>query len=77
MITIGVDAHKRVHVAYAVNDAGHELGQWRGPNSAAGWYQLTAWAHDFTGERRWGIEGAWGYGRNLAQFLVGDGETVF
>lgn len=77
MITIGVDAHKRVHVAYAVDDAGHELGQWRGPNSAAGWRQLAEWSHAFTGDRRWGIEGAWGYGRNLAQFLVGDGESVF
>ncbi len=77
MITIGVDAHKRVHVAYAVDDAGQELGQWRGPNSAAGWHQLAEWSHSFSGERRWGIEGAWGYGRNLAQFLVGDGETVF
>jgi hypothetical protein len=36
MITIGVDAHKRVHVADAVDDAGRELGQWRGSNSAAG-----------------------------------------
>lgn len=77
MITIGVDAHKRVHVAFAVDDAGQELGQWRGPNSAAGWRQLAVWAHDFTGERQWGIEGAWSYGRNLAQFLVGRAETVF
>ena len=25
----------------------------------------------------WGIEGAWGYGRGLAQHLVGQGETVY
>ncbi len=77
MITIGVDAHKRVHVAYAVDEAGHEIGQWRGANNASGWRQLFAWAGESRGERQWGIEGAWSYGRNLAQFLVGCGETVF
>ena len=30
MITIGVDAHKQVHVALALDDAGRELGHWRG-----------------------------------------------
>jgi hypothetical protein len=50
MITIGVDTHKRVHVAYAVDDAGQELGQWWGPNSAARWHQLAEWSHGFTGE---------------------------
>lgn len=77
MITIGVDAHKRVHVAYAIDEAGREIGQWRGANSASGWRQLFAWANEIRGERQWGIEGAWSYGRNLAQFLVGCGETVF
>ncbi len=77
MITIGVDAHKRVHVAYAVDEAGREISQWRGPNSASGWRQLRAWADEVRGERQWGIEGAWSYGRNLAQFLVNAGEDVF
>lgn len=40
MITIGVDAHKRIHVAVAVDDAGRELGQWRGANSAEWWATL-------------------------------------
>lgn len=77
MITIGVDAHKRVHVAYAIDEAGREISQWRGPNSPSGWRQLFAWAGEVHGERQWGIEGAWSYGRNLAQFLVGAGEAVF
>jgi hypothetical protein len=37
MITIGVDAHKGVHVAVAVDEAGREVARWRGPNSATGW----------------------------------------
>jgi transposase len=77
MITIGVDAHKRVHVAYAVDEAGREIGQWRGTNSAPGWRTLFAWAGEIHRERQWGIEGAWSYGRNLAQFLVSCGESVF
>jgi hypothetical protein len=32
MLTIGVDAHKRTHVAVAVDAAGQECGQWQGPN---------------------------------------------
>jgi transposase len=77
VITIGVDAHKRLHVALAINEAGQELGGWRGPNSAAGWQHLAEWASSLGSPRQWGIEGAWSYGRNLAQHLVALGETVF
>ncbi len=77
MITLGVDAHKQVHVAVALDDAGHELGRWRGPNSQRGWEQLARWAVELGGPRRWGIEGAWNYGRGLAQHLVASGETVY
>ena len=47
MIIIGVDAHKRVHVALAVDEAGREIGDWRGPNSADGWISLARWASMF------------------------------
>ena len=40
MITIGVDAHKTIHVALAVDEAGKEVGDWQGPNSEAGWRSL-------------------------------------
>ena len=73
MITIGVDAHKRVHVALAIDEAGQELGQWRGLNNAAGWQAISQWAAPLGSPRQWGIEGAWGYGRNLAQHLVAAG----
>ncbi len=36
MVTIGVDAHKQVHAAVALDDAGQALGHWRGPNSREG-----------------------------------------
>jgi len=77
LIIIGVDAHKRVHVALAVDEAGREIGDWRGPNSADGWISLAQWALSLGTERRWGIEGAWSYGRGLAQHLVALGEVVY
>jgi transposase len=77
MVTIGVDAHKQVHAAVALDDAGHALGHWRGPNSREGWTALQAWAVGLGAPRRWGIEGAWNYGRGLAQHLVDAGEVVY
>ncbi len=77
MITIGVDAHKRVHQAVALNDAGVDVGQWRGANTAAGWQSLQRWAEGIGPEHQWGIEGAWGYGRGLAQQLVTSGDVVY
>jgi len=77
MITIGVDAHKRVHVAVALDDAGGELGHWQGANSPDAWHHLQQWAGAFGPERRWGVEGAWCFGRGLAQFLVTADEEVY
>ena len=77
MITIGVDAHKRVHVAVALDSSGREAGAWHGPNSPTGWAQMVAWADSHGEPRVWGIEGAWNYGRGLAQQLVVAGETVY
>jgi transposase len=77
MITIGVDAHKRMHVAVALDDAGREVGRWEGRNSINGWRELFSWARGLADDRQVGIEGAWGYGRGLAQLLVGAGEVVY
>jgi transposase len=76
MVTIGVDAHKCVHQALALDAAGTILGTWRGANTADGWQQLFTWAATLPTPRQWGIEGAWQYGRGRAQFLVAQGETV-
>ena len=77
MLTVGVDAHKRVHVAVAVDDAGREVDHWRGSNSANGWTDLLSWARSSGDEVRFGIEDALGYGRGLAQHLVNAGEQVY
>lgn len=77
MITIGVDAHKRVNQGLAIDDSGVELGRCRGINDARGWADMMAWAETLGGIRQWGIEGAWSYGRGLAQQLVAMGEQVY
>ena len=77
MVTIGVHAHKQIHMAVAVTANGSILGAWRGPNSRTGWEELLQWACSLAAERQWGIEGAWNYGRGVAQHLVATGETVF
>jgi transposase len=76
MLIIGVDAHKRVHAAVAIDEAGREVAQWRGANTPAGWQELQAWAHTLSPTAAWGIEGAGQYGRGLAQTLVAAGDRV-
>jgi len=76
MVTIGVDAHKEVHVAVAADEQGRPLETWEGPNSEAAWRELLAWAGQWE-RRQWGIEGTGNYGQGLAQHLVAAGETVY
>jgi len=77
MVTIGVDAHNQIHMAVAVTANGSLLDVWRGPNSRTGWEEMLQWACSLAAERQWGIEGAWNYGRGVAQHLIAAGETVF
>ena len=60
MITIGVDTHKRRRVAVGIASSGHEIGSWRGPNSAEGWDRLREWALSLGEARAWGVEGSGG-----------------
>jgi transposase len=52
------------------------VSDWRGPNSSLGLHQFAEWAAALGADRQVGIEGAWGYGRGLAQHLVTAGEAV-
>ena len=38
---------------------------------------MLGWASSLDGVRRWGVEGAWNYGRGLSQHLLGAGEEVY
>jgi transposase len=76
VLTIGVDAHSGVNVAVALDDAGRQVACWRGDNTPAGWTEVAGWAAACGEPRRWGVEGAGGYGRGLAQYLLRARETV-
>ncbi len=54
MVTIGVDAHKHVHQALALDGTGTVLGTWRGANSPEDWQQVLIWSETLSGPRQWG-----------------------
>jgi transposase len=76
MIIIGVDPHKRMHVASVVDPAtNHQVAALQIEASLAGYRRLLRWADKF-GERRWAVENAHGLGCHLAQWLLARGEVV-
>jgi len=76
MIIIGVDPHKRVHTASAVEPATNQrVATLEVEASLNGYRRLLRWAGGFS-ERRWAVENARGLGRHLAQWLVTRGEIV-
>lgn len=78
MCFIGVDAHRELVVAVAVDEAGNDRGTWSGRNREQRWTELLIWAEELDSDaaRIWGIEGSGNQGRGLAQLLVGQGEVV-
>jgi transposase len=76
MIIIGVDPHKQMHVASAVEPAtNRQVAVLEIEASLAGYRRLLKWAGAFR-ERRWAVENAHGLGRHLAQWLLARGEVV-
>lgn len=76
MIIIGVDPHKRMHVASAIDPAtNRQVTALQVEASLAGYRQLLKWADGF-GERSWAVENAHGLGRHLTQWLLARGEAV-
>jgi len=76
MVIIGVDPHKRLHMASVVEPAtNRRIAALEVEASLAGYRRLLKWAGGF-GERRWAVENARGLGRHLAQWLVARGELV-
>jgi len=76
MVIIGVDPHKRLHVASVVEPATNgQVAVLQVEASLAGYRRLLKWGGGF-GERRWAVENARGLGRHLAQWLLARGEVV-
>jgi transposase len=75
-IVVGVDTHKDVHVAVAVDGLGRRLAEVSVATSSTGLAQLRRWAEQLAGERVWAVEGTGSYGAGLARHLQAAGETV-
>jgi transposase len=73
---IGVDCHKTVHAAVAIDAQGYELSTIRVANTPAGWQKLLAWGEQHAPAACWGLEGSGQYGHGLAQLLLAHGSTV-
>lgn len=77
MVWVGVDAHKKVIVAVAVDASGHVASRFDAGNSLRHWQRFSRWLGHLDEVASVGIEGAYSYGRGLAQWLVGSGLTVY
>ena len=74
-VLIGIDPHKSVNAAAAIDDQGELVGHETFPANQKGLRALERWAKRFP-ERRWAVEGAAGIGRPVAQRLAMAGEKV-
>ena len=72
----GVDTHKDVHVAAAVDELGRLLGTAEFPTTPTGYRALLAWLAAFGPVHRVGVEGTGAWGAGLARFLVAAGVDV-
>jgi transposase len=73
---VGVDPHRRTFTATVLDARGGELGHAHFPNTRTGHGAGLAWAGGLGPVERWGVEGASGLGRHLAEFLVAAGCDV-
>jgi transposase len=76
-ITLGVDTHKDIHVALALDGLGRRLGTLSIPTTPAGYEELVDWANGFGPLEGVGIEGTGSFGAGLTRFLQAEGTKVF
>src|SRR5919198_494697 len=72
MIVIGVDVHKHLLTAVAVDELGRPLAERTGPVDEG----LVGWARSLGGERLWALEDCRHVTRGLEQTLLGAGERL-
>jgi transposase len=75
-ITVGVDTHKRTHVAVALNEVGGRLAETTIPVCTRGYEQLEQWALGLGDRICFGIEGTGSYGAGLTSYLRRGGYHV-
>jgi transposase len=75
-VIIGVDTHKDVHAAVAINSLGAQLAAATFPANRTGYQALRAWAAALGSIRAIGVEGTGSYGAGLSRFLHEQGHVV-
>lgn len=75
-VTGGVDTHKEVHVAAAIDQLGRIMGTASFPTTQSGYRQLLSWLTKFGNLGKVGIEGTGAYGAGLSRFLTDAEVTV-
>ncbi len=68
-IVVGVDTHKHLHVAVALDELGARLGELTIGADSVGYAALAAWSEQLGRPRIFGVEGTGSYGAGLASFL--------
>lgn len=76
-VVIGIDTHKDVHVAVAINGLGARLATASFPTTAEGYRQVAVWAATHGSVHVFGIEGTGSYGAGLTRALTAMGLRVF
>jgi len=75
-IIVGVDTHKHIHVAVAIDELGARLGDVSVSVDTGGYGQLEAWATELGKIQAFGIEGTGSYGAGLTSFLRRRGHRI-
>lgn len=75
-VVVGVDTHKHLHVAVALDGLGARLGDLVVAADTGGYTQLEAWARALGRVDAFGIEGTGSYGAGLTSFVRRHGHRV-
>jgi transposase len=75
-VAIGVDTHKDVHVAVALDPLGVQLDSREIATTSAGYRSLLSWAQEL-GRPAFAVEGTGSYGAGLVRFLERAGVDVY
>lgn len=75
-VTVGVDTHKDIHVAVALDQLGRILDKVEIRTTSAGYAELLAWASEFGTIDKVGIEGTGSHGAGLCRWLRARGVLV-